>query len=147
MEEATTAGDAGTSTPQFQVDPFWPKPLPNDWLIGRIAGMAVDSRDRIFVVQRPGSLTRDELGLTQDPPMSLCCRPAPPVLVFDAEGNLLDSWGGPGEGYDGPAPSTASTSTTTTTSGWAARASATRRRCWTTANTGKATRGAETTSC
>ncbi len=101
-EEATNASADGTNTPQFQVDPFWPKALPNDWLIGRIAGVAVDSQDRIFVAQRPGSLTRSELGLMQDPPMSLCCRPAPPVLVFDAEGNLLDSWGGPGEGYDWP---------------------------------------------
>ena len=92
----------GTSVPGFQVDPFWPKTLPNEWLIGRIAGVAVDSQDRIFVVHRPGSLTRGELGLTQDPVMSQCCRPAPPVLVFDAEGNLLDSWGGPGEGYDWP---------------------------------------------
>ena len=92
----------GTSVPGFQVDPFWPKTLPNEWLIGRIAGVAVDSQDRIFVVHRPGSLTRGELGLTQDPVMSQCCRPAPPVLVFDTEGNLLDSWGGPGEGYDWP---------------------------------------------
>ena len=102
MEEAPVAGDAGTSAPQFHVDPFWPKPLPDTWLIGRIAGLAVDSQDRIFVVQRPGSRTPDELGLVQSPVRSLCCRPAPPVLVFDAEGNLLDSWGGPGEGYDWP---------------------------------------------
>ena len=101
-EEATTSSNDGTGTPQFQVDPFWPKTLPDEWLIGRIAGVAVDSQDRIFALQRPGSLTRSELGLMQDPPMSLCCRPAPPVLVFDAEGNLLDSWGGPGEGYDWP---------------------------------------------
>ena len=94
--------NGGISAPQFQVDPFWPKTLPNDMLIGRIAGVAVDSQDRIFVVHRPGSLTNDELGLIQDPVKSLCCRPAPPVLVFDAEGNLLDSWGGPGEGYDWP---------------------------------------------
>jgi len=101
--EATThVATDGANVPQFRVDPFWPKTLPDEWLIGRIAGMAVDSRDRIFVVHRPGSLTKDELGLIQDPPMSLCCRPAPPVLVFDAEGNLLDSWGGPGEGYDWP---------------------------------------------
>ncbi len=102
MEEAPAAGDEGTSTPQFRVDPFWPKPLPSDWLIGRIAGMAVDSEDRILVLQRPGSLTPGELGLAQDPPLSMCCKPAPPVLVFDAEGNLLDSWGGPEPGYDWP---------------------------------------------
>jgi DNA-binding beta-propeller fold protein YncE len=101
-EDATTASNDGTGTPQFQVDPFWPKTLPDEWLIGRIAGVAVDSQDRIFALHRPGSLTGGELGLMHDPPMSLCCRPAPPVLVFDPEGNLLDSWGGPGEGYDWP---------------------------------------------
>ncbi len=101
-EDATTATSDGMGTPQFQVDPFWPKTLPDEWLIGRIAGVAVDSQDRIFALQRPGSLTGGELGLMHDPPMSLCCRPAPPVLVFDAEGNLLDSWGGPGDGYDWP---------------------------------------------
>ena len=101
-EDATTATSDGMGTPQFQVEPFWPKTLPDEWLIGRIAGVAVDSQDRIFALHRPGSLTGGELGLMHDPPMSLCCRPAPPVLVFDAEGNLLDSWGGPGEGYDWP---------------------------------------------
>ena len=98
----SAAAEGGTGLPEYTVDPFWPKTLPNDMLIGRIAGVAVDSQDRIFVVQRPGSLTPGELGLIQDPARSLCCRPAPPVLVFDADGNLVDSWGGPGEGYDWP---------------------------------------------
>ncbi len=101
-EAIPTATENGSGAPTFMVDPFWPKTLPNDWLIGRIAGIAADSQDRIFVVHRPGSLTADELGLIQEPVKSLCCRPAPPVLVFDTEGNLLDSWGGPGEGYDWP---------------------------------------------
>ncbi len=84
----TTGGEEETSVPQFRVDPYWPKPLPNDWLSGEIAGIAVDSRDRVWVLHRPGSLSTDELGAAQDPPISICCRPAPPVLVFDAEGNL-----------------------------------------------------------
>ncbi len=100
--DASAAAEEGTGLPSYRVNPFWPKTLPNDMIIGRIAGVAVDSQDRIFVVHRPGSLSREEVGLLQDPPMSLCCRPAPPVLVFDQEGNLLDSWGGPGEGHDWP---------------------------------------------
>ena len=64
--------------------------------------IAVDSRDHIWVLQRPRSLTEDEAGATLDPPQSKCCRPAPPVLEFDAAGNLLRSWGGPGTGYDWP---------------------------------------------
>ena len=102
MEGATAAGEEETSIPEFRVDPFWPKPLPNDWLIGEIAGLAVDSRDHVWVFQRPGSLTADELGAAQDPPISVCCKPAPWILEFDEEGNLIQSWGGPGSGYDWP---------------------------------------------
>ena len=89
-----------------EVDPHWPM-LPEDWLMGEVAGIAVDMNDHIWLVQRPRSLNADEAGLVQDPPLSACCIPAPPVLKFDAEGNLLDSWGDqngyPGEGYEWPA--------------------------------------------
>src|SRR5690242_16051071 len=92
--------------PRFQVDPFWPKPLPNDWLMGQAAGVAVDAQDHVWVIQRPGTLTEDEKGAALDPPRSKCCRPAPPVLEFDQEGNLVQGWGGPppagsaGAGYE-----------------------------------------------
>ena len=102
MEDAAATVVDATSAPQFKVDPFWPKPLPNDWLIGEIAGLAVDARDHVWVHQRPGSLSIDELGAAQVPPISICCKPAPPVLEFDAEGNLVQSWGGPGSGYEWP---------------------------------------------
>lgn len=88
--------------PRFQVDPYWPKPLPNNWIMGQAAGVAVDAEDNVWVVQRPGSLTEDEMAAAGDPPRTKCCVPAPPVLKFDKEGNLLASWGGPGEGYDWP---------------------------------------------
>ncbi len=103
MEQTTAADDGGTSPPQYRVDPFWPKPLPNDWLISEIAGLEVDSRDHVWVFQRPGRLSEEELGAAQDPPISICCKPAPWILEFDAEGNLVQSWGGPGSGYDWPA--------------------------------------------
>ena len=64
-----------------------------------MSGVAVDANDRIWVMQRPRSLTEDEAGAAQKPPHSKCCVAAPPVLVFDAEGNLLKAWGGPGPGY------------------------------------------------
>jgi DNA-binding beta-propeller fold protein YncE len=89
-------------TPQFQVDPAWPKALPNNWLIGQVSGVATDADDHVWVLQRPGSLTEDERGATLKPPQSTCCAPAAPVLEFDAAGNLLRSWGGPGAGYDWP---------------------------------------------
>ena len=89
--------------PRFRVDPFWPRPLPNRWLLGQVSGVAVDANDHVWIVQRPRSLTEDERGATLTPPRSSCCVPAPPVLEFDPEGNLVQSWGGPGTGYDWPA--------------------------------------------
>ena len=88
--------------PKFQVDPWWPRPLPNNWLVGQVSGVAVDRHDHIWIVHRPRSLTEDERGATTNPPRSLCCVPAPPVLEFDAEGALVRSWGGPGAGYEWP---------------------------------------------
>jgi DNA-binding beta-propeller fold protein YncE len=88
--------------PQFLVDPFWPKPLPNNWLLGQVAGIRVDRFDHIWVVQRPGSLDKRELAAQQNPPQAKCCAAAPPVLVFDQSGNLIRFWGGPGQGYDWP---------------------------------------------
>ncbi len=86
----------------FQVDAAWPKPLPNDWIMGQAAGVAIDAADNVWVVQRPRSLTDDEKAASLDPPRSRCCKPAPAVLEFDQAGNLLRSWGGPGKGYDWP---------------------------------------------
>ena len=88
--------------PKFQVDPSWPKELPNNWVIGQVGGMAVDRQDHIWVLQRPSSNSPDELGASQTPARSQCCFAAPPVLEFDAQGNLLQSWGGKGEGFDWP---------------------------------------------
>lgn len=89
--------------PHFEVDPFWPKPLPNGWVIGSVIGVGVDSRDHVYIVHRHQSLNaRTEIGAAQTPPTGECCAPAPPVLEFDPEGNLVRSWGGPGEGYQWP---------------------------------------------
>ena len=55
------------------------------------------ARTTCWIVHRPGTLTDREIGATQNPPWSKCCRPAPPVLVFDRDGNLVRSWGGPGQ--------------------------------------------------
>jgi hypothetical protein len=87
---------AAQTVPQFQVDPFWPKPLPNNWLFGQIGGIAVDEQDHVWVLQRPRSLTEDEKGASLKPPRSACCVPAPSVMEFDGDGTLLRHWGGPG---------------------------------------------------
>ena len=97
-----TSWAAAAETPTFKVDASWPKELPNNWIMGQVGGMAVDRHDHIWVLQRPGLDTVDELGAAQTPPISICCVATPPVLEFDAQGNLLKSWGGPGEGYDWP---------------------------------------------
>ena len=91
--------------PKFKVDPFWPKPLPNNWIIGQVGGMSIDAQDNIWVFQRPRSLTPDEKGAALKPPRSKCCVPAPSVLVFNQAGDVVKAWGGPGDnqGYDWPA--------------------------------------------
>ncbi len=97
---AATASAA--DPPRFQVDPFWPKPLPNNWILGQVSGVAVDAQDHVWIIQRPGSLTTDEKGAALNPPLSKCCVPAPPVIEFDPAGAVVQAWGGPGDGYDWP---------------------------------------------
>ena len=95
-------GDA-VMAPMFEVDPFWPKPLPNYWILGSTIGVSVDSRDHVWIIHRQTTFNeRTEIGATADPPLAECCIPAPNVLEFDADGNLVGHWGGPGEGYDWP---------------------------------------------
>jgi DNA-binding beta-propeller fold protein YncE len=105
-------------TPDFVADPTWPRPLPHSWLLGQIGGLYVDSHDHVWVYQRPRTLNDDEVGLEKavagstdargQPANALgfarvngfgadCCRAAPSVLEFDADGRLLRSWGGPAD--------------------------------------------------
>jgi len=93
---------AGVQAPRFEVDPMWPKPLPNHWLMGSVIGVSVDSNDHIWVIHRQGSLERMETYAAQNPPAAECCAPAPPILEFNEEGDLIGHWGGPGQGYDWP---------------------------------------------
>jgi DNA-binding beta-propeller fold protein YncE len=88
------------ASPVYKVDAAWPKQLPNNWIMGQVGGMAADKNNHIWVLQRPSSNVKDDLGL--DEKVSLCCTSAPPVLEFDAQGNLIKSWGGRGEGYNWP---------------------------------------------
>lgn len=111
---ASTTG----KTPGFVVDPSWPQPLPNHWLLGQIGGLYVDQHDHIWVYNRPRTLTTDEAGLEgpvtgakdekgqpidgighERPygPVSDCCKAAPSVMEFDTEGKMLRAWGGPAD--------------------------------------------------
>jgi DNA-binding beta-propeller fold protein YncE len=90
--------------PRFEVDPFWPRPLPDHRLLGSLTGIAIDAQDHVWVVNLANSFTaRTETGADQNPPIADCCFPSSPVLEFDASGKLVGHWGGPGQGYDWPA--------------------------------------------
>ena len=103
LETTASASVADGEAPMFEVDPMWPKPLPNHWIMGSTIGVTVDSRDHVYIIHRQGSLNaRTEVGAAQDPPTGECCVPAPPVLEFDPDGNLVGHFGGPADGYDWP---------------------------------------------
>jgi DNA-binding beta-propeller fold protein YncE len=95
---------SNAESPGFKVEASWPKPLPNNWILGQVGGMTIDAQDNVWVFQRPRSLTDDEKGASLTPPRSKCCVPAPSVLVFNPAGDLVKSWSGPGDnrGYDWP---------------------------------------------
>jgi len=108
---------SGATAPSFVVDPSWPKPLPNNWRIAQVGGVSVDRHDNVWVYHRPRSLGSSEARAMpvagtnangvpvsgvghprpNGEPMGGCCVPAPSVLKFDAEGNLLAAWGGPAD--------------------------------------------------
>jgi DNA-binding beta-propeller fold protein YncE len=105
LETSAAAQTARVQAPRFEVDPFWPKPLPNHWLLGSTIGLSVDAQDHVWIVHRgAGTLNeRTEMGAATNPPTAeACCVPAPPVLEFDPAGNIVGHWGGPGEGYEWP---------------------------------------------
>jgi hypothetical protein len=81
--------------PIYVVDPTWPPTLPNDWTWGDIRGLFVDDRDHLWIIHMPSSLTEQEIGAAQKPPIADCCVPAPPVIELDANGKLVQAWGGP----------------------------------------------------
>lgn len=71
--------------PRFEVDPTWPKPLPEGWIFARLGGVCVDAHDHIAVVDRR-DITAEEAETS---------RPAPPITMFDAAGNVIASFGDP----------------------------------------------------
>ena len=78
------------AVPSFQVDPSWPR-MPKQWILGQVSGVATDSQDHVWVLQRPWSLNNDEIARN---PEAECCSAAPPVMEFDSAGNYLQGWGG-----------------------------------------------------
>jgi DNA-binding beta-propeller fold protein YncE len=112
LTRGNPAGAPAAEAPIFEVDPLWPMPLPNHWLLGSAVGIAADANNNVYVIHRAQTSAsaqftdsfnrRTEIGAADNPPTGECCLPAPHVLVFAPDGRLLRSWGGPGEGYDWP---------------------------------------------
>ncbi len=88
---AVTLTGQSPTMPVFQVDSTWPA-LPNNWVMGVVSAVAVDSRDHAWILHRPRTVAENLKG-----------RAAPPVLEFDAEGRFVNAWGGDAQGYDWPA--------------------------------------------
>jgi hypothetical protein len=76
------------SLPVFEVDHAWPK-IPAQWKLGDASSIAIDAQDHIWVLHRPRTLKPEQPA-------------APPVIVFDSEGNYIKAWGGDGDGYEWP---------------------------------------------
>ncbi|HEV7800058.1 MAG TPA: hypothetical protein VGP15_03180, partial [Burkholderiales bacterium] len=101
LDRGADAQERTVQAPIFEVDPLWPKPLPNHWLLGMTIGIWVDDQDHVWIIHRgAATLHANENALALG--VGECCRSAPPVLVFDPAGNLVRSWGGPGPGYEWP---------------------------------------------
>jgi hypothetical protein len=121
---AAAQGRNGVQVPMFEVDPFWPKTMPNNWVFGQTIGLGIDEKDQVWIIHRgndPGNLDRTEYAFPPPAPqggpgggggggaaappagapaptpqrVSECCMPAPPVVAFDQGGNVVHSWGGP----------------------------------------------------
>ena len=101
-KKAAAQAKGAVMAPRFEVDPLFPKPLPNHWYLGQTIGLGIDANDHVWIVHRPDSVN----GPTEtaaDDKTGECCAKAPPVLEFDQGGNLLRHWGGTnGDGYQWP---------------------------------------------
>jgi len=102
LDIAAAQGGGTVQAPKFEVDPMWPKPLPNNMILGQVIGVGVDAQDHIWIVHRSDLISAADTGQEQNPPTASCCRRAPPIMEFAPDGTLLRSWGGPGQGYEWP---------------------------------------------
>ncbi len=94
---------ADSPAPQFKLDTTWPKlPLPHEWALASIGGIFLDARDHVWIYHSPRLLTGNVLGAAASPKRGSCCVAGPFVIEIDKAGNVVQSWGGPGEGYDWP---------------------------------------------
>src|ERR1051325_9019810 len=97
---ATLGAQQGQSGPRYVYDPGWPKPLPNNWKMGGVTGLAVDPKDdTVWAYDRPNDLTNIEL--EKEIGIADCCTLPPSMIHFDKEGNVIGSFQAPqGHGMD-----------------------------------------------
>ena len=77
---AATQAKGAIMAPRFEVDPLWPKKMPNHWVLGQAIGLSVDAQDHVWIVHRDNLLGANEVAASQNPPTASCCVKAPPVL-------------------------------------------------------------------
>jgi NHL repeat len=77
--------------PTFAADPTWPPALPNNWVMGAVASVAIDRRDHVWLLHRPRTVAAGAEN-----------RAAPPVLEFDPSGKFIQGWGGPSDAFEWP---------------------------------------------
>ena len=80
--------------PQYRVDPFWPKPLPNKWSMQQVVGIWVDQMDNVWFLNRGVAALPIEL-VAEGDPSAPCCVRGPELIQVDPQGNVINSWGGP----------------------------------------------------
>jgi hypothetical protein len=131
LEQVAQAQAKTGQVPVFEVDPFWPKTMKDNWVFGQTIGLGIDEKDQVWIIHRgndPGNLDGTEFahppaaaprpaGAPAGPGgaaaqgtyykpgptrVSECCDPAPPVVAFDMAGNIVHAWGGPSLHPDWP---------------------------------------------
>src|SRR5580693_9696540 len=80
------------AVPKFKFDPDWPKPLPNNWKLGGVTGLAVDKDDNVWVLDRPNDLRDLELHAMKNPPTADCCTRPPTMIHIDKNGDVIGSF-------------------------------------------------------
>ena len=78
--------DLGNKVPQFTRDLSYPKPLPNNWAWGGAAWPQADSRDHVWIFNRPLAVPAADIMAGKIA--------APPVVELDEDGDFVRGWGG-----------------------------------------------------
>src|SRR5262249_15496892 len=103
LRDAATAQQSQVEIPMFEVDPLLPKPIPADGRPGMTVGASVAEQANVWIPHRSSApLHNNEKGAGLNPPIAACCKGAAPVLAFNQDGDMVRSWGGPGQGYEWP---------------------------------------------